>query len=93
MKLQQLLTDKVKDNIRIAVQENRIHWINKGNKTIGFHTWEEHNGKILINNLWIEEKYRNKDNLLNLRKLFRTIYPKTKFYWKSRKRKRMVEYA
>ena len=86
MKLAQLLNDEVKQNIREAIKDNRIHWLEKNGKTIGFHTWEDEGDRIFINNMWIKEEYRDKDNLLNLRKYFRQMYPSGKsFYWNKRK--------
>ena len=89
----QFLTDEVKQNIQKAIQNNKIHFIERNGQTIGFHTWEEKGDKIFINNLWIEKAYRNKDNLLSLRKYFRNMYLGKIHYWRNRKSKRMVSYV
>ncbi len=84
--LLQYLTPKVKQNIQEAISDHRIHYLERDGKTIGFHTWEEKGDKIFINNLWIEEQYRNKNNLLSLRKYFRDMYSGKVHYWRNRKR-------
>ena len=86
------LTPKVKQNIKEAFDSGRLHFIEKNGNTIGFHTWEIKDNKIVIYNLWIDKKYRDKNNLLFLRDYFRKKYPLFKFIWRNRKKGKLVEY-
>lgn len=79
--------DKVqlKEELQEAVREHRFSFIKKNGIDIGFFTWIIPNSVdlvIYINNLYIEEPFRNRFNLLFLRRYFKNKYPNcSMFYW------------
>jgi hypothetical protein len=79
--------NKIHTSIANALCENRFSYLyNASGNKIGFYTWCDNQGKILINNLLIYRQYRNRINLLQMRNYFRNKYPNAEiFYWKNRK--------
>lgn len=83
-------------SIANSIKENRFFVEYREEKIVLFITWQEENidGKkrIFLNNLWVEENYRNKNTLTRLRKvrkyLFRGI---NKFYWFNRKKQKLID--
>lgn len=83
--------DKVqlKQELKEAIEDNKFDFIRKDGREIGFLTWIIPNNVdlvIYINNLYIEDGFRNRTNLLFLRKYFKEKYPTCKmFYWHKNK--------
>ena len=75
-----------------AINEGKFKPIFRNNEWVGFLCWREiwKDGKlhIYINNLYIDEQYRTKENILNLRDFFRKKYRgNIRFaYWKNKRR-------
>lgn len=74
--------------IRDAIKENRIVFIKKMNIPIGFLVHSTKNFKTFINNLFIFKKFRNKSNLLSMRKYLRDKINSSEYKWENNKRKR-----
>lgn len=72
-----------------AIIENRVCFIPKGSDIVGFCTWEEKKGKVLINKCVVLKKYRSRFSLIELRHYFRDMFKDMQFYWKSRKRNKV----
>ena len=80
------LDNKSLQDIKEYANKGWFEWIKHNGNEIGFFTWwlTEIDGKqyIYIGNLMIEDKYRNKKNLLYLRKFFKQKYPNIDYaYW------------
>ena len=89
MELAELLKDeKNKEEIKRAIKEDRILFLKKGDREIGFFTYDPHKDGVYIGNMWIDEEYRKTNNLLFLRKYFRDMFKKGN--WKNRKKGRLV---
>lgn len=83
--------DETINSIKNAVYEGRFYAVGMEEKLLKFLTWQEDhidNGLyIFVNNLWVNKDFRNKNALLEIRKILRFIYPSAvKFYWHNRRR-------
>jgi hypothetical protein len=78
---------EVERQFKEAFEKGRFKTIIRNGKMIGFFTWQVTDGKVFINNMFILKEFRDKGNLLYLRRLFKGImFPGCKcFYWKNRK--------
>lgn len=75
-------------DIDTAVKEGRIEFIHKDGKNIGFATYSIGEG-IFLEYCFIYKRFRNRTNLVGLRKVFRE--KSNNFRWKSRRRGRLCE--
>ena len=83
--------DNLADEIKGCILGRRFEFIKKGDIVIGFFTWHYKDDKILINNMCILPIFRNRNNLLFLRKYLRSkLYNYNKFYWENRKKQKEV---
>ena len=80
--------EQVLKDLNEAVKNNRIYFIEKDGKTVGFLTYVDRQKNVLINYAFIYKKFRDAINFLSLRMLFRDKFG-TRFVWKSRRRNRM----
>ena len=80
-----LENQEVKANIQEAFKEDRLLFIRKQFKTIGFLTWYpvDRDGRhyVYIGNMYILEQYRNEFNIFSLRKILRDRFPGGYFLW------------
>jgi hypothetical protein len=79
--------EKVIHDIDTAIDNNHIIFLNRANTFIGFVTYIPRETDILLNYCFVYRRFRNKANLIGLRKLFRSM--SNKFKWKSRRRGRI----
>lgn len=79
--------EKAVNAINKAVDEKKIYWIGNKQGLIGFATYKEKEDKVLLNYCFIYKRFRDRCNLLSLRKFFRDKYDN--FIWHSRRRNRM----
>lgn len=77
------------DSMAEAVKNNNFLFEIIDNEVVKFVTWYPTGDKILVNNLWVDSKYRHKDSLLIIRKYLRNLY-KTGV-WFNRKKQKMIE--
>ena len=80
------LNKETLQDIKECADKGWFEWIKHNGNEIGFFTWWlteiEDKQYIYIGNLMIEDKYRNKKNLLYLRKFFKQKYPNIDYaYW------------
>lgn len=72
-----------------AANDDRLFILEKDRNAIGFFTWDKTQDGVFMNNMFILPTFRNKSNLLYIRKIFRGAFPDAKkFYWKNRKHDR-----
>ena len=84
-RLPENLLNKVRHQLTEAILKKRFYFLIKDKNVIGFYTLQEGWGKVLINNLYIPICYRNRNNLLHLRKMFKNKYGTLEhIYWKNR---------
>ena len=81
--------EKVLKDLDEAVKNERIYYIKKDGKTIGFLTYAHRPNRTLIQYAFIYKKFRDAINFLSLRGLFRDTF-KSRFSGKSRRRGRVV---
>jgi len=80
------IDEYVKVEIEDAILNGTFEFLKKGNQIIGFYTYFDNNGEILINNMCVMKQFRDKNNLLPLRKYLRNkLKQYNKFRWKNRK--------
>ena len=77
--------EKVLKDLDEAVKNDRIYYIKKDGKTIGFLSYVNKPNRTLIQYAFIYKKFRDAINFLSLRGLFRDTF-KSRFSWKSRRR-------
>jgi len=87
--------EEVRRNLEEAIYNQSFRIIrNDEDKEVGFFTWFENvkDGKlcIFINNMLILKEHKGEYNLCKLRSWFREMYPRARFYWRSRKRGRFI---
>lgn len=78
---------EVVEDIRDARKGRRIHVLKRNGNKIGFFTWHEQPTGIYVNNLIVFRDYRNPNNLLHLRKVFRDRF-NMPFSWENLKREK-----
>jgi hypothetical protein len=81
---------EVIDECNEAAEKNQIFIIEKGGQEIGFFTFFEIRDKIFFNNGVIYKEFRDRFNLLSIRKFFREMYPGRRLYWYSKKRNKKL---
>lgn len=70
-----------------ALEENRIYWIPKDGKTIGFCTYEKRDNRVLINKCVIYKQFRDRFSLISLCNYFRSLFKDVDyFYWINKRR-------
>ena len=80
------IDDDCKKEIEDAIIDGRFEFLKKGDTIIGFYVWHNKDGQIFINNMCVLKMYRDKNNLLPLRKYLRDKLKKhNEFCWKNRK--------
>lgn len=79
--------DKVIIALDKAINDKKIYWIGNRQGIIGFATYKDKVDKIFLDYCFIYKEFRDRCNLLSLRKFFREIHDN--FAWKSRKRNRL----
>lgn len=72
-----------------AVRKNNFLYEIYNNEIIKFVTWYPTGDKILVNNLWIDPRHRNKDSLWIIRNNLRSLYKSA--FWFNRKKNKMIE--
>ena len=82
--------DKVLWDLNDAIKNNRVYFIEKDHKTIGFVTYVERPKGTLINYAFIYKAFRSTLNFIALRSFFRGKF-KSRFQGRSRRRKRNVD--
>lgn len=78
----------VEEDIQKSITDKHIQFIEKDGHTIGFATYKDKNGKLLLHYCFIYKKFRDKGNLLHFRKLFRSLHD-GEFYWRNRRRNKV----
>ena len=83
MELEELFLDKeICKDIDEAVKENRFEYISLLGKEIGFYTWVKIKDALYIGNFFIRKKFRDRNNLLHLRRYLTNKFPDVNiFYW------------
>lgn len=96
VKLKEDKKKEVIQQINNAFYDRTFRFLVKEGRTIGFFTWfkkyREDGIHIFINNMCILKEYKNKNNLLHLRKiLMKDIYPNAVcFSWYNRKKNKSI---
>lgn len=103
MRSSEVLVDKIGDDIpkkkkkevarqiEQALRDNTFVFIERDGRPIGFFTYFDRDGKVLVNNCYIFKEYRHKANLLKSRHRIRKLGKP--FYFINGKRKRRKQYA
>jgi len=81
--------DEVATEIDEAIAEKHFHIVRKDSKVIGFFTLFFKDNKLFINNCIIYQQFRDKNNLLYMRKYFRENFKDWRFFWESKKNNKM----
>ena len=81
--------EKVLRDLHEAVKNERIYFIEKNGKTVGFLTYVERPKGTLINYAFIYKAFRDTLNFVALRSFFRDKF-KSRFSWKSRRRNKVA---
>lgn len=84
------------DSMAECVINDRFLFELNNNEVIAFVTWEEpqeiDNKKLVfVNNLWIDDKYKNRDIVLRIRTQLRNILKVDRYTWFNRKKQKSVD--
>jgi hypothetical protein len=87
--------ENVKKDIYECIEKGWFQFIVKDNRRIGFITWHEvwkdRKLHIFVNNMIVFKEFRNRNNLLNIRRFFKDRYPERCWaFWHSRKKKKFI---
>lgn len=82
-----IIIDNVAKELDKAIEESRLHYIEKGGDRIGFLECLKKDRKVFVANCYIYKKFRGITSLMTIRNILRKIYnDRDYFYWRSRKR-------
>lgn len=84
------------DSLALAVMQDRFLFELKNNEVIAFVTWEipqsiDGKLKIFVENLWVDNMYRNGIYTLKIRTLLRNMFKDTRGVWFNRKKQKIVD--